>query len=233
VRVVSFTLLFLAVLQTLVLVLPALATVPVPDAGVSAGLVAQATLLLVAALVAGWILLRWVDGRSIAALLWLAVPAAAEEAVFRGYPFRALLEGTGPAVAIGVTSVLFALVHGSNPNVAPIGLVNIALAGAMLGVAAWRTGSLWLATGLHLGWNWAIAGLLDLPVSGLDAFDPPLYDAVADGPEWVTGGAFGPEGGIAATLAVGLALVTTWRITGPGRLLGAPVDGRGSEGEDR
>lgn len=279
-------LLFLAVLQLEVMILPALATMPVPDDRLTAGLIAQGAMLLVAALVAGWALLRWADHQPMRALgfglsrriprelglglligttaligpvlaltafgafdyraepgtvagwtavagsslLWLLIPAAAEEAVFRGYPFRALLRGAGPVAAIGITSAVFALVHGHNPNVAPIGLVNIGLAGVMLGVAVYRTGSLWFATALHLGWNWAIAGLLDLPVSGLDPFDPPLYDVAAEGPAWLTGGPFGPEGGFVATLALALVMVWIWLFTRHGQPLAGRAERGGVEG---
>jgi uncharacterized protein len=139
-------------------------------------------------------------------LLVLAPPATAEEALFRGYPFQALLGGVGAVGAVAVSSLAFAVAHGANPNVGAFALVNIFLAGVLLAVAYLRTRSLWLPTGVHVGWNWTMASLLDLPVSGLDAFDTPLYTPVIGGPEWVTGGAFGPEGGIAGTIGFGLAL---------------------------
>lgn len=162
-----------------------------------------------------------------AALLFFALPAAAEEAVFRGYPFRTLVEATGAVAATLIMSLLFALVHGLNPNVATYGMVNIFAAGVMLSLAVLWTGSLWFATAVHLGWNWAMAGPLDLPVSGLELFDAPLYDAVATGPGWLTGGMFGPEGGLAGSLAVVLAIALMWWYTRGGAARGraeAPGD---------
>jgi hypothetical protein len=100
-----------------------------------------------------------------------------------------------------VFAVLFALLHAGNPNVRPLGLANICLAGVLLSVAYLRTRSLWFATGVHLGWNWTMASLLDLPVSGLE-LDAPLYTGVETGPDWWTGGTFGPEAGLAATAAI-------------------------------
>lgn len=274
-RALLFSVLFLAILQLELVVLTVLATAPVVEERLSAGLIAQGALILVAALLAGWAMLRWVDGRPLGELGfvlraraplellaglaigagimavtvlvlatfgayryvaeagtvvgWATVsgislaafvlPAAAEEALFRGYLFRTLMEGGGAALAIGVTSVLFAVVHGSNPNVTAFGLLNILLAGVLLGLAVLRTGALWLATTLHLGWNWAMAGPLDLPVSGIDGYDVPLYDVAATGPAWLTGGAFGPEGGLAGTAAVLLGFVLVWRTTRPGAAL--------------
>jgi hypothetical protein len=106
--------------------------------------------------------------------------------------------------------VLFALLHARNPNVTPVALANIFLAGVMLAVAYLRTRSLWFATGVHVGWNWAMASLLDFPVSGI-VMDMPLYSARETGPDWVTGGTFGPEAGIAASLTIALGAVWMWR----------------------
>jgi uncharacterized protein len=153
---------------------------------------------------------RWVAGEGsvpeyvavlASTLGFFALAAAFEEALFRGYPFQALVRGIGAGPAVVASSALFAVAHGNNPNVAPLGLVNIFLAGVMLAVAYLRTRSLWFATGVHLGWNWTMASLLDFPVSGFVS-DTPLYDVVARGPEVWTGGAFGPEAGLPATAAL-------------------------------
>ncbi len=142
----------------------------------------------------------------------LAVAAAAEEALFRGYPFQLVARAFGPATAILLTSVGFALAHAANPHVTGLGLGNIFLAGVLLALAYYRTRSLWFATALHLGWNWTLAVLADLPTSGLE-LDTPLYRPDVTGPAWLTGGAFGPEGGLAVTVAVLLAIVIVarWR----------------------
>jgi hypothetical protein len=145
-------------------------------------------------------------------LAFFAAAAALEEVLFRGYPFQALARGIGAWPAAVLLSLLFALAHAQNPNVRPLGLANIALAGLMLSAAYLRTRSLWFATGVHLGWNWAMATLLDLPVSGLE-IDTPLYTGMETGPDWWTGGAFGPEAGLAATLAITAG--TVWLLRTP------------------
>jgi membrane protease YdiL (CAAX protease family) len=139
-------------------------------------------------------------------LLFFFLAAAAEEAIFRGYPFQALVEwlGVWPAVVIG--SGIFAFLHAQNPSVTALGLANIFLAGILLSIAYLKTRSLWFATSLHLGWNWTMSSFFDLPVSGL-AFDTPLYSTVRRGPAFWDGGAFGPEAGLAATIVLALGLV--------------------------
>ncbi len=81
--------------------------------------------------------------------------AAAEEMLFRGYPLQTLMRSWPLWVALVPVSVPFALVHLANPNVAPgFTFVNTVLAGVWLGVAYWRTRSLWFPLGLH----WAGTG---------------------------------------------------------------------------
>lgn len=142
-----------------------------------------------------------------------AVAAYAEEALFRGYPYQVLVRAMGVVPATVLLSGGFALAHARNPNVGTFALINIFLAGVLLSVAYLRTLSLWFATAVHLGWNWGMASVLDLPVSGLTTFETPLYEPALSGPDWVTGGAFGPEGGVVGTLAFGAALLLTLRMT--------------------
>jgi membrane protease YdiL (CAAX protease family) len=189
------------------------------ELGLGIGLGAAVALLAVAGLWitggVGWraeqgSLGAWLVG-GLSALLFLAIPAAAEEALLRGYPLQALAEAWGVGRALLVTSTAFALAHLANPGVTPLAIVNIGLAGLWLGVVWVRTGSLWWATGAHLGWNWGSAYVADLPVSGLELFDAPFYEATMSGPDWVGGGAFGPEGSVLATMALGAAAWWCWK----------------------
>lgn len=160
---------------------------------------------------------------------WVA--AAAEELLFRGYAFQALVAWIGVWPAVIVSSGVFAWMHGANPGIGPVAFANIFLAGVMLAVAYLRTRSLWFATAVHTGWNWMMASVLDLPVSGLQGFDTPLYDSAAIGPVWWTGGGFGPEAGLAGSavlLAGTVWLARTARLREPGdvRALRPLVDER-------
>lgn len=145
-------------------------------------------------------------------LLFFGFAAAWEEAIFRGYPFQVLVEWIGPWPATLLASFIFAYLHSQNPSVTTLALINIFLAGILLSIAYLKTRSLWFATGVHLGWNWTMASVFDFPVSGL-GFDTPLYSGAPVGEQWWTGGAFGPEAGVAETIAIvaGTLLVLTSR----------------------
>jgi len=143
--------------------------------------------------------------------LVLAPAALSEEVIFRGVPlvlFAAAI-GRGSALVL-IAGLVFALFHIVNPGATPLGLGNIALAGIFLGVAFYAPGGLWTAFGAHLGWNATLAAL-DAPVSGLP-FSIPFIDYRAGEPSWLSGGHFGPEGGLLATAAITAALLVTVRL---------------------
>jgi membrane protease YdiL (CAAX protease family) len=139
--------------------------------------------------------------------------ASAEEALFRGYPLQTLTRAHLSWLGVLLTSVPFALVHLNNPNVARgFTFVNTALAGVWLAIAYLRTRSLWFPLGLHWSWNWMQASILGLPVSGISRLAPaPLLHAINAGPDWLTGGAYGIEGGAACTVALLISMLVVWR----------------------
>lgn len=130
--------------------------------------------------------------------------AATEEVMFRGYALQTWARAHLAWVGLGLTSIIFGLAHMGNPNVVPgWTLLNTVLAGVWLAVAYLRTRSLWFPLGLHWSWNWTMGALLGLPVSGIESITPaPLLRAADNGPQWLTGGAYGVEGGAACTIAI-------------------------------
>jgi membrane protease YdiL (CAAX protease family) len=143
--------------------------------------------------------------QSVKTIVVLAPAALAEEVLFRGVPLVLLAGALGRGRALVAIAILFALAHASNPNVTPLGLGNIALAGIFLGLAFFAPGGIWTAFGAHLGWN-SLLACLDTPVSGVP-FNIPLLDYNPGSHQWLTGGRFGPEGGLAATMSLTLAIV--------------------------
>jgi membrane protease YdiL (CAAX protease family) len=152
-------------------------------------------------------------GQVVKTSLFLAPAALSEEVMFRGVPLvlLAAVVGRGTALVL-VAGLVFALFHGLNPGITPLGLGNIALAGIFLGVAFYAPGGIWTAFGAHLGWNATLAAL-DAPVSGLP-FSIPFIDYRAGDPVWLSGGRFGPEGGLLATAALTTVLLITVRLAG-------------------
>ncbi len=89
-----------------------------------------------------------------------------EEAAFRGYVQRSLLRALGPASAIAVTALLFAVRH-----LDPVRFPALALLGALFGWLAWRSGSLWPAIAAHAANN--AAAIVTALVAGTGQAAPP------------------------------------------------------------
>ena len=151
-------------------------------------------------------------GRAALTVAVLAPAALSEEVIFRGVPLVLLAASLGRGPAVAAIAIPFALAHLGNPNLTALGVGNIALAGIFLGLAFYAPGGIWTAWGAHLGWNGVLAAL-DTPVSGVP-FDIPFLDYSAGAPAWLTGGAFGPEGGLAATVALTAAILLAARRIG-------------------
>jgi membrane protease YdiL (CAAX protease family) len=147
--------------------------------------------------------------RMSAAGVGLLFGALAEELLFRGYGFQILLRRFNPWVVLGVFSAVFGWMHHWNPDATVLSDVNTALWGFVLGFAVLRSGALWMAIGLHFGWNFG------LPMAGakMSGFAVPIGPKVLAwkvGEVW-SGGAYGPEGGLLCTAAALLTLLWLWK----------------------
>ena len=137
-----------------------------------------------------------------------------EEVLFRGVIFRITEEALGTWLALGITVALFGLVHLGNPNATLYGAAAIGIeAGVLLGAACVLTRRLWLAIGIHFGWNFIQAGVFGPNVSGIRVES--LLRSELSGPELLSGGSLGVEGSIFAItvcLLASLAFLTrAWR----------------------
>jgi len=161
--------------------------------------------------------LRETDAASLALgmgwnLLLFLPPAAFEELLFRGYLFQRLVEGWGEFAAIFVLSALFGLGHLNNPAATPFSVANTVLIGILFAVLYLRTRGLWLPLGLHYAWNFWLGTVVSLPVSGIE-IEHRLFDVTIGKPDWLTGGAYGPEASAVSTALV--LAVSAWLIRTP------------------
>ncbi|UCH62405.1 MAG: CPBP family intramembrane metalloprotease [Fidelibacterota bacterium] len=146
--------------------------------------------------------------------LWLigvgATVAWSEELGFRGYILQNLGEGIGIVWAVVVSCLLYGLMHMINPNSTMLSGLLIAMIG-FLRILGWlRTGQLWLSMGMHAGWNFFQGPIFGFSISGYSTDS--LIKHSLSGPDWVTGGSFGPEAGIVVVPVVllGLLAMVLW-----------------------
>jgi hypothetical protein len=135
-------------------------------------------------------------------LLGWMVQGAAEEALTRGWMLPVLGARYGPGWGIVVSALFFAVLHSLNPNLNPVAMLNLFLFGVFAALYALWEGGLWGIFAIHTVWNWAQGHLFGLQVSGMTVPGGALFNLLETGPDLITGGSFGPEGGLAVTLVL-------------------------------
>ncbi|UCD37129.1 MAG: CPBP family intramembrane metalloprotease [Fidelibacterota bacterium] len=148
--------------------------------------------------------------------LWfLGIGAAvgwSEELGFRGYILQNLGEGIGLKWAVGVSCILYGIMHMMSPNASLLSGSLIAAIG-FVRIFGWlRTGQLWLSMGMHAGWNFFQGPVFGFSVSGYSTMS--LVRHSLSGPAWLTGGRFGPEAGIVVLPVVLLGVAVMFYYTG-------------------
>ena len=141
-----------------------------------------------------------------------------EELQSRGYHLKNLAEGLGfikpkgaVIVATLISSVIFGVMHAGNPNASAVSTFNLFLAGLFLALGYILTGELSIPIGLHIAWNFFQGNVFGFPVSGTEA--GATFIAIKQGGnDLITGGAFGPEGGLigVAAMVLGGILTILW-----------------------
>ncbi len=152
-------------------------------------------------------------GGVIVVLIGWIVQGGAEEVLFRGWVLPVLGARYRPWVGLLISSLIFALLHGLNPGISVLAVVNLVLFGLFAGLYAMREGSLWGISALHSVWNWVQGNFFGFEVSGTNASGGTLLNLMTTGKDWLTGGAFGPEGGLAVTIVLlaGIAATIFWK----------------------
>ncbi|WP_035899904.1 CPBP family intramembrane glutamic endopeptidase [Leeuwenhoekiella sp. MAR_2009_132] len=145
---------------------------------------------------------------ALVSILLFAVVAVAEEVVLRGYVLRNLMLSFNKYIALIVSSVLFAAMHGLNPNLDDMAFINLFLAGVLLGISYVYTRNLWFPIGLHFSWN-LFQSYFGFNVSGQDFYSIVKFD-IQDA-NLLNGGAFGFEGSILAVCIQIFAIVFIYK----------------------
>lgn len=194
-------------------------------AGLGFSALAMAALFIIE-LAIGWLKIeRWAFSvlTADAALraLWLAllvnlVAAVGEEFLFRGVLVTGLKDAWDAPGALFISSVIFGashiLVSGARQTSWLIFIPLLALPGLMLGWAYLRTGNLWLATGIHFGWNFFQDNFFNL-AARTNADSLVGFATIQSGPGWVIGTEFGIEVGLAGIFALLLVSTCLWYYT--------------------
>jgi membrane protease YdiL (CAAX protease family) len=130
-----------------------------------------------------------------------------EELIFRVIILRLLMRAFGAWPALALSAALFGAMHLGNANATPMAAIAIAVeAGLMLAAFYMLTGRVWMSVGVHAAWNFAQGWIWGARVSGNEVKESLYLSGPKPGaPEWLSGGAFGPEAS-APAMVVGTAV---------------------------
>lgn len=136
---------------------------------------------------------------------WI-IQGATEEIVTRGWLMNILGARYNIGIGLFISSTLFGLLHLTNPNVSFIAVINIVLVGIFYGLYVIKTNDLWTVCGMHSAWNFAQGNLFGFEVSGINVEVSSLIDLNLVGNRFISGGIFGPEAGLSATVVLLLSI---------------------------
>lgn len=150
----------------------------------------------------------------------IGIAAVMEELVYRCLLFRVLERAWGTGLALAIQAVVFALMHLGNVEQGGAGdvvamLMSVTLLGLLWAGLFVLTRNVWVVAANHAAWNFTIL-LSGVPLSGIEDWRAlaPIESRYA-GPDWLTGGMFGPESSllviVGIAVAVALLLRAAWR----------------------
>jgi hypothetical protein len=138
-----------------------------------------------------------------------AIQGSTEEAVTRGYMLQMGARQLPGWIAILGSSLLFAVVH---VNFDPFILLFLMLYAVFACFVALQQGSLWLISGIHVGWNFFQGNVFGLPVSGHPRATSLFSIGPAEGSsDLMSGGDFGVEASLTGLIVLLVALLIAWK----------------------
>lgn len=151
-------------------------------------------------------------------LIWMLalmiLVGAGEEMLTRGYTMTLLQRQIGNKwLSIGVSSAIFAALHLMNPHVSVLAFINLLLYAVVAAYMYIRSGSLWMPIAYHATWDYFEGNIFGFPNSGNEMSS--LYSFSHVTPNILTGGGFGPEGGLIVTALLFITLLWTLKIYRP------------------
>lgn len=143
-------------------------------------------------------------------ILFFIIQSGGEEVLTRAYLINLVETRFGTLIAVILSASIFAIMHLGNDHFNWVGFINILLGGFLMALFFILYRNIWICTGLHAGWNFVQAGLLDFNVSGIDVHSFIQFNDA--GYPRLTGASFGYEGSLLAVVIQSLALIYFTRL---------------------
>jgi membrane protease YdiL (CAAX protease family) len=151
-------------------------------------------------------------GYALLALLTIAVATLALEVAFRGFLFIQFIQATGPVFATLFLSLLYATLSAFRPDATALSILDTFLFAVLFCTAYLRTRALWIGWGIHFAWSAVAAIVFGLPIATDFGFNNLIFTSVT-GPEWLTGGPYGPEASFVTAIVLIIGIFALHRLT--------------------
>ncbi len=135
-------------------------------------------------------------------LFGFIVQGGSEEVLVRGWQFQVIGKRYKPWIGALISSIIFTLLHLGNSGINPIAVFNLMLFSLLMLLYVLKDNSIWSACGWHSAWNWTLGNVYGLSVSGGDTKGGTLINLTSVGPDYITGGNFGPEGSLITSVVL-------------------------------
>ncbi|MFU2164239.1 CPBP family intramembrane glutamic endopeptidase [Streptococcus pluranimalium] len=131
---------------------------------------------------------------------WM-IQGGTEELLTRAWLLPLINSRLGIAIAIGISSFLFGLMHMGNDHITIFAFLDLLLSGIGLALFMLYRDNIWSVMGLHASWNFVQGNIYGIEVSGSDA-SASLFRFASNpqAPTWLSGGHFGIEGSLITCL---------------------------------
>ncbi len=135
------------------------------------------------------------------------VQGMSEEVLMRGFFMVSAKNTSSLFTALTVSSILFATLHFSNSGMNGLAFLNLTLFGVFASLYMLRTGNIWGISAIHAVWNFAQGNVYGCLVSGMNLKSTLMSTEINVDRMLTNGGEFGPEGGVAVTLILLIAII--------------------------
>ena len=139
--------------------------------------------------------------------LAFVVQGASEEIFLRGFFTISAARNAPTGVAVATSSLLFAMLHFANSGFSFIPFINLFLFGIFASLYMLRGGNIWGISAIHSMWNFSQGNIFGCRVSGMNVGESLFLSSISEIRASTNGGAFGPEGGVAVSLVLVVAIM--------------------------
>ena len=133
---------------------------------------------------------------------WI-IQGMSEEFIFRGYLMTTIGGHYNKWLAVGISSVAFALAHIMNPGISVLAFIDLTIYGLFAALYMVYTENIWGCCAIHSFWNFLQGNFYGISVSGTAASNSVFVTTSKTSHAFLSGGGFGIEGSLLTTLILG------------------------------